>query len=104
MRLEDYGARRHARVATQRVEGPVPKIGVDEKPSAKGNPLPDAGLTQELLNGIDAMDRREPYIQATRAQVPEAAKTVRLHIDIILTYYQHPVTNTMREGLNSQIQ
>ena len=37
MRLEDYGARRHARVATQRVEGPVPKIGVDEKPSAKGN-------------------------------------------------------------------
>ncbi|HBP90876.1 MAG TPA: hypothetical protein DD706_24685 [Nitrospiraceae bacterium] len=26
------------------------------------------------------------------------------HIDNILTYYQHPVTNAMSEGLNSQIQ
>ena len=34
----------------------------------------------------------------------KAAKTIRRHIDNILTYYQHPVTNAMSEGLNSQIQ
>ena len=34
----------------------------------------------------------------------KAAATVRRHIDNILTYNQHPVTNAMSEGLNSQIQ
>jgi transposase len=36
--------------------------------------------------------------------IRKAAETVRRHIDNILTYYQHPVTNAMSEGLNSQIQ
>ena len=36
--------------------------------------------------------------------VRKAAQTVRRHIDNILTYYQHPVTNAMSEGLNSKIQ
>ncbi len=44
-----------------------------------------AGLTQEQLDGIEAvaMDMWEPYIQATRAQVPEAAEKIvfdRFHI------------------------
>lgn len=30
--------------------------------------------------------------------------SVRRHIDNILTYYQHPVTTAMSEGLNSKIQ
>ncbi len=34
----------------------------------------------------------------------KAAETVHRHIENILTYYQHPVTNAMSEGLNSQIQ
>ena len=34
----------------------------------------------------------------------KAAETIRRHIDNILTYDQHPVTNAMSEGLNSQIQ
>ena len=36
--------------------------------------------------------------------IRKAAGTVRRHIDNILTYYQHPVTNAMSEGLNSKIQ
>ena len=44
-----------------------------------------AGLTQEQLDGIEAgaMDRWEPYIQATRAQVPDAAEKIvfdRFHV------------------------
>jgi transposase len=34
----------------------------------------------------------------------KAAETIRRHIANIVTYYQHPVTNAMSEGLNSQIQ
>lgn len=36
--------------------------------------------------------------------IRKAAETVRRHIENILTYYRHPVTNAMSEGLNSQIQ
>ena len=45
---------------------------------------------------------------AGRAQSAEsirkAAETVCRHIANIVTYYQHPVTNAMSEGLNSKIQ
>jgi transposase len=47
------------------------------------------------------------YFWATHSRlepVRKAAETVRRHIDNILTYYQHPVTNAMSEGLNSKIQ
>ncbi|HMS85003.1 MAG TPA: transposase [Nitrospira sp.] len=45
----------------------------------------DTGLTPEQLNGIEAvaMDRWEPYMQATWARVPEAAEKIvfdRVHI------------------------
>ena len=47
------------------------------------------------------------YFWATHSRlepIRKAAETVRRHIANILTYYQHPVTNAMSEGLNSQIQ
>jgi len=47
------------------------------------------------------------YFWATHSRlepIRKAAETVRRHIDNILTYYQHPVTNAMSEGLNGQIQ
>ena len=47
------------------------------------------------------------YFWATHSRlepIRKAAETVRRHIDNILTYYRHPVTNAMSEGLNSQIQ
>ena len=47
------------------------------------------------------------YYWATHSRLPpmrQAAKTIRRHIANIVTYYQHPVTNAMSEGLNSQIQ
>jgi transposase len=47
------------------------------------------------------------YFWATHSwlePIRKAAETVRRHIDNILTYYQHPVTNAMSEGLNSKIQ
>jgi len=47
------------------------------------------------------------YFWATHsrlAPMKAAAETVRSHIDNILTYFQHPVTNAMSEGLNSKIQ
>ena len=47
------------------------------------------------------------YFWATHSRLApmrKAAQTVRRHIDNILTYYQHPVTNAMSEGLNSKIQ
>ncbi len=50
---------------------------------------------------------RRWYFWATHSRlepIRKAAETVRRHIDNILTYYQHPVTNAMSEGLNSQIQ
>jgi len=47
------------------------------------------------------------YFWATHSRLEpiiKAAETIRRHIDNILTYYQHPVTNAMSEGLNSKIQ
>jgi transposase len=47
------------------------------------------------------------YFWATHSRlepIRKAAETVRRHIHNIVTYYQHPVTNAMSEGLNSQIQ
>ena len=47
------------------------------------------------------------YFWATHSRlepIRKAAETIRRHIANILTYYQHPVTNAMSEGLNSQIQ
>jgi transposase len=47
------------------------------------------------------------YFWATHSRlepIRKAAKTVHRHIDNILTYYQHRVTNAMSEGLNSKIQ
>ena len=47
------------------------------------------------------------YCWATHSRlepIRQAAETIRRHIDNILTYCQHPVTNAMSEGLNSQIQ
>ena len=87
------------------------RIGVDEKAAAKGHKYLTlvcdldegtvehiaedrtqesldgyyAGLTQAQLDGIEAvaMDMWEPYVQATRARVPEAAEKIvfdRFHI------------------------
>ena len=47
------------------------------------------------------------YYWATHSRLEpmrKAAETIRRHIANIVTYYQHPVTNAMSEGLNSQIQ
>jgi transposase len=47
------------------------------------------------------------YFWATHsrlAPIRKVAETIRRHIENILTYSQHPVTNAMSEGLNSQIQ
>jgi transposase len=47
------------------------------------------------------------YFWATHSRlqsIRKAAETIHRHIDNILTYYQHPVTNAMSEGLNSKIQ
>ena len=47
------------------------------------------------------------YFWATHSRLEpmrKAAETIRRHIANIVTYYQHPVTNAMSEGLNSQIQ
>jgi transposase len=47
------------------------------------------------------------YFWATHSRLEPmrtAAETIRRHIANIVTYYQHPVTNAMSEGLNSQIQ
>jgi len=47
------------------------------------------------------------YFWATHSRldpIRKAAETLRRHIDNILTYFQHPVTNAMSEGLNSKIQ
>jgi len=47
------------------------------------------------------------YFWATHSRLKpmcQAAETIRRHIANIVTYYQHPITNAMSEGLNSQIQ
>ena len=128
-------------------EGTVEHIAEDRKQESLEGYY--AGLAQEQLDGIEAvaMDMWEPYIQATRARVPDAAEKIvfdRFHVmghvakavDTVrkqehregtsgathsrltpisdtrrirthrqhLDLYQHPVTNAMSEGLNSQIQ
>ena len=64
-------------------EGTVEHIAEDRKQESLDGYY--AGLTQEQLDGIEAvaMDMWEPYIQATRAQVPEAAEKIvfdRFHV------------------------
>ncbi len=47
------------------------------------------------------------YFWATHSRlkpIRKAAETIRRHIANIVTYDQHPITNAMSEGLNSQIQ
>ena len=47
------------------------------------------------------------YFWATHSRlepIRKAAETIRRHIDNILTYDEHPVTNARSEGLNRQIQ
>lgn len=47
------------------------------------------------------------YFWATHSRlmpIREAAQTIKRHIDNILTYYKHPITNAMSESLNSKIQ
>ena len=51
--------------------------------------------------------RKRWYFWATHRRlepIRKAAETVHRHIDNILTYFQHPVTNAMSERLNSEIQ
>ena len=50
----------------------------------------------KTLAELATHSRREP--------IRKAVETVRRHIDHILTYFQHPVTNAMSEVLNSHIQ
>jgi transposase len=63
--------------------GTVEHIAEDRKQESLGSYY--AGLTQEQLDGIEAvaMDMWEPYIQATRAQVPNADEKIvfdRFHV------------------------
>jgi transposase len=47
------------------------------------------------------------YFWATHSRldpIRKAAETLRRHSENILTYFKHPVTNAMSEGLNSKIQ
>lgn len=47
------------------------------------------------------------YFWATHSRLPpmrKAAQTIHRHVENILTYFQHPVTNAMSESLNSKIQ
>ena len=47
------------------------------------------------------------YFWATHSRlepIHKTAETVGRHIASIVTYYQHPVTNAMSEGLNSKMQ
>jgi transposase len=64
-------------------EGTVEHIAEDRKQESLDNYY--AGLTPEQRDGIEAvaMDMWEPYIQATRAQVPHAAEKIvfdRFHV------------------------
>ena len=47
------------------------------------------------------------YIWATHSQLPPVVKVARLikrHLPNVLTYFAHPITNAVCEGLNSKIQ
>lgn len=46
------------------------------------------------------------YFWATHSRLPpmiEAAKTIARHLPNVLTYFSHPITNAVAEGLNSKI-
>ena len=46
------------------------------------------------------------YFWATHSRLPpmiEAAKTIARHLPNVLTYFKHPITNAVAEGLNSKI-
>jgi transposase len=50
---------------------------------------------------------RRWYIWATHSRIPElirVAKMIKTHLDNILTYYRHRITNAFTEGMNSKIQ
>jgi transposase len=50
---------------------------------------------------------RRWYLRATHSglvPVVKAAKTLHAHLDNILTYFQHRLTNAGAQGLNSKIQ
>ena len=47
------------------------------------------------------------YFRATHSRLPpmiDAAKTLKRHLDGLLAYITHPITNAVTEGLNSKIQ
>ena len=47
------------------------------------------------------------YFWATHSRLKpmiKAAKTLKGHLPNILTYFKHPITNAVTEGLNSKIQ
>jgi transposase len=47
------------------------------------------------------------YFWATHSRlgpIAEAAKTLKRHLPNILTYFKHPITNAVTEGINSKIQ
>jgi len=47
------------------------------------------------------------YVRATHSRlkpVVRAARTIQGHLDNVLTYFDHRITNAMSEGLNSQIE
>lgn len=47
------------------------------------------------------------YFRATHSRLPPmiaVAKTLKRHLDGLLTYISHPITNAVTEGLNSKIQ
>jgi transposase len=46
------------------------------------------------------------YFWATHSRLPpmiEAARTINRHLQNVLTYFAHPITNSVAEGLNSKI-
>lgn len=47
------------------------------------------------------------YFWATHSKLKpmiDAARTIKRHLPNVLTYFRHPITNAMAEGINSQIQ
>ena len=104
-------------------------LGVDEKAIAKGHSYFtvvsdwEAGTveyvaedrTQESLRDLWCYQRRgwgerhwrRWYFWATHSRltpVIQVANLVRRHLPNILTYYEHPITNAVSEGLNGKIQ
>jgi len=74
-----------------------------------------AWAIKEALRKFWTFDQAQPaadffrrwYFWATHSRLApmvKAAKTLQAHLDNILTYFQHRVTNATAEGLNSKIQ